>query len=340
MKEALFYEKLKGKKVRCYLCHQHCLIEEGKKGICGVRLNQGGVLYSLVYGKLISENLDPIEKKPLFHLLPGTYSYSIATVGCNFQCEHCQNWQISQYRRDEIPGSLRKPEEVVRRAIEWGAQSISYTYTEPTIFFEFALDTAKLASEKGIKNVFVTNGYMEKEVLEEISPFLDACNVDLKSFREDFYRKVCKARLTSVLENIKLMKKLGIWVEVTTLIIPGLNDSEEELKNIARFIKEVDESIPWHVTAFYPAYKMTHLPPTSLEVLIEARRLGLKEGLKYVYTGNVRWREGEDTYCPHCGRVVIARSGFSLREVNLKGNRCLFCGGEIDGIFEVPEGGN
>jgi len=333
MKEALFYEKGEDGKVRCLLCPHHCLIPQGGRGVCGVRENQEGKLYSLVYGKLIAENLDPIEKKPIFHLYPASTSYSIATVGCNLRCLHCQNWEISQWKQGDIPGRERTPEEVVDMALRWGARSISYTYTEPVIFMEFALDTAKIAKEKGLKNIFVTNGYAEKRTWEKILPYLDAANIDLKSFSEDFYREICGGRLSPVLESIKFLKVNGVWVEVTTLIIPTKNDSLEELEKIADFILSVSDEIPWHITAFYPAYRMLDLPPTPSSILRKTREMALRKGLKFVYTGNIPGEEGENTYCPSCGKLIIGRYGFRVTEINIKEGRCKFCNAKIPGIF-------
>ncbi|WP_456475565.1 AmmeMemoRadiSam system radical SAM enzyme [Candidatus Pyrohabitans sp.] len=330
--EARFYTPAEEGKVRCYLCNHRCLISPGKRGICGVRENKKGKLYTLVYGKAIAYNIDPIEKKPLYHFLPGTTSYSIATVGCNFRCLHCQNWEISQMPREraEIAGLSLPPEEVVKQASKYNCASISYTYTEPTIFAEYAMDCAKLAKERGIKNVFVTNGYITPEALREVAPYLDAANIDLKGFTEEFYRKVCGARLKPVLESIRLYKELGIWIEVTTLIIPGYNDDEEQLRGIARFIKSVGESIPWHVTRFHPEYKLMGVPSTPLETLRRAREIGEEEGLMYVYIGNVLG-EGEDTRCHSCGEVLIKRYGFDILKCSIE---CPKCGVKIHGVWE------
>jgi pyruvate formate lyase activating enzyme len=285
-KEALFYEKLADKKVKCVLCNHFCIIGNNQRGVCKVRENREGILYSLVYGKIVAKHIDPIEKKPLFNFLPKTETYSISTVGCNFRCLFCQNFDISQ--PTEIIGIDTTPEEVVSEAIKYNCPSISYTYTEPTVFFEFAYDTAKLAKQKGLKNIFVTNGYMSSSALQTIQPYLDAANVDLKSMSDGFYRKICGGSLQPVLNNLKEMIKLKIWVEVTTLIIPGLNDSEEELSNIARFIKdELGENVPWHVSAFFPTYKMLDRPCTPPETVRWARDLGKKIGLQHVYTGNI-----------------------------------------------------
>jgi len=333
MREAMFYERLGDGKVRCFLCAQHCIISPAKRGICAVRENRDGTLYSLVYGKVIARHIDPIEKKPLFHFYPGSSSYSIATVGCNFRCLHCQNYEISQYPKvyPDIPGEDMTPEDVVREAELAGCQSISYTYTEPTIFFEFAYDCARLAHEKGIRNVFVSNGYTGPEATRAIAPYLDGNNIDLKG-DDNFYKKVAGARLQPVLDTIKLMKELGVWVEVTTLIIPTYNDSEDFLKWVADFIKSIDRAIPWHVTQFYPTYKLTDQPRTPVSTLRRAREIGLKAGLKYVYEGNVPGEGGENTYCPNCGELLIERFGFSLTTIKMKNSVCTKCGAYIDGI--------
>lgn len=338
MEEASFYEKIDGGKlaVQCSLCNHHCRIKNGHRGICQVRENREGILYSLVYGRLVSENIDPIEKKPVFHLLPGSLSYSISTVGCNFRCLHCQNYDISQYpsrHNGEIAGFLRTPEEIVASAKKQGCQSISYTYVEPTIFYEFALDTSRLAREQGIKNIFVSNGYTSPEATRKIAPFLDANNIDLKAFTDKFYKEVCGARLQPVLDTIILMKELGVWVEVTTLVIPGWNDSDKELGDIANFIKSVDPEIPWHVSRFYPTYKMTDRNGTSTETIELAREIGLAAGLKHVYTGNLPGLEGENTFCPGCNKKLISRTGFRSSISNMKGNKCATCETKIAGIF-------
>ncbi len=336
MKEALFYTAEADKSVRCGLCNHHCHIKPGKRGICGVRKNQDGTLYSLVYGHLVSGNNDPIEKKPLFHFLPGSTSYSIATVGCNFRCRHCQNFSISQYphlSNGEITGNKRTPEQVVDAALAAGSSSISYTYVEPTIFYEFAYDCCVLAHERGLKNVFVSNGYMTPEVTRHLAPHLDAINIDIKAFTDHFYKKICSALLQPVLDTVQLMHELGVWVEVTTLLIPGHNDSSKELKQLARFIKSIDPSIPWHVTAFYPTYKLTDCPPTPAESLRKARDIGLKEGLRFVYEGNIPGEGGENTFCPKCNKKIISRFGMSIREVALSDGKCPDCQEIIQGIW-------
>ena len=321
--------------MRCVLCAHRCVIAEGSRGICMVRENREGTLYSLVYGRLVSVALDPIEKKPLFHFLPGADALSLATVGCNFRCDFCQNHHISQYPRDHggrITGERVDPEEVVRQARNSGAPIIAYTYTEPTVFFEFAYEVAKRAHALGIKNVFVTNGYMTREALDEITPYLDGANVDLKAFREETYRRYMGATLQPVLDTIEGMHQRGIWVEVTTLVIPGINDSEEELRWIAEFIKGISPDIPWHISRFFPAYKMHAGPPTPLSALLRAGEIGGEVGLNYVYLGNVPGK-GEDTVCPSCGEVLVRRYGFLVEANGLSDGACPRCGTRIPGVW-------
>ena len=334
MKEAMFYEREPGGRVRCGLCRFRCLIGEGARGICAVRENRGGTLYSLVYGKLCAEHVDPIEKKPLYHVMPGSTSYSIATVGCNFRCRHCQNYSISQVARDEpVRGAEQAPQEIVKRAATNRCRSISYTYTEPTIFFEFAYDTARLAKQAGLRNVFVTNGYITAEALATIAPFLDAANIDLKGFSEEFYRDIVHARLSEVLDSIIEYRKQGIWIELTTLIIPGLNDSDTELQGIAEFIvTNLGADTPWHVTQFYPTYTLTDRPRTPIETLRRARDIGRAAGLRYVYEGNVPGEGGENTLCPSCSALLVERYGFAIRTNRIKNGACPDCGATIAGI--------
>ncbi|MBM3249642.1 MAG: AmmeMemoRadiSam system radical SAM enzyme [Candidatus Omnitrophica bacterium] len=334
MKEAYLYEKIEKSSVHCYLCSHHCRIAEGKFGFCGVRQNMGGELFTHVYGKAIASHVDPIEKKPLYHFLPGSTSLSIAAIGCNFRCGFCQNWEISQksIRDGDFPGEDFAPPEVVRAALENKCKSISYTYTEPTVFFEYAFDTAKLAREKGFYNNFVTNGYMTKECIEMARPYLDAANVDLKFFRDDAYRRVCSGSLQPVLDSIRLMHKLGIWVEVTTLVVPGENDSEKELSDIAEFIAGVDKDMPWHISRFHPDYQLIDKSPTPDATLKKAQELGLKSGLKFVYAGNV-YGWGNDTCCPSCKKALVRREVFSILENHVKKGRCAYCSAPIPGVF-------
>ncbi|MDD4363409.1 MAG: AmmeMemoRadiSam system radical SAM enzyme [Atribacterota bacterium] len=330
MQKAMFYDVLEGNNVKCMLCSHQCIISPGKRGICHVRENKDGILYSLNYQKLIASQVDPIEKKPLFHFYPGSYSYSIAAFGCNFQCMHCQNWSISQIKDDKDPivGSKTTPEKVIQNAFKNGCLSISYTYTEPTIFYETAFEISQLANEKGLKNIFITNGYISQKALQKIAPFLDAANVDLKAMNEEFYNNICRAKLQPVLNSIKLYYNLGIWIEITTLIIPGYNDDPLELKKIAEFIAGIDPGIPWHVTAFYPTYKLNKLPITPLSTLDLAYKIGKDQGLQFVYKGNIS--RGENTHCPGCGELLIKRDCFNIQNI-LVNNKCPSCGEKIAG---------
>jgi pyruvate formate lyase activating enzyme len=337
MQAARFFESSGENKVKCFLCPHQCLIADGKRGICGVRENQNGALVSLVYGKLTAANVDPIEKKPLFHFLPGSSSYSIATMGCNLRCDFCQNYGISQAPRETgtIEGARVSPQMIVASALESGCRSISYTYTEPTIYYEYAFDTAEIATSRGLMNVFVSNGFISEEPLRTIAPYLHAANIDLKSLRDEYYRKICGGRLEPVLQALKLYRELKIWLEITTLIIPGLNDSQQELGEIAAFIRqELGAEVPWHVSAFYPTYKMVDRPPTPRETLVKAKQIGLNSGLKYVYCGNLDIPGGEDTNCPRCGFNLIARSGFQVENNQIKNGVCINCGEKIAGVWK------
>lgn len=335
--EAYLYETREKKAVRCQLCHHRCVIKDGRRGLCAVRENRDGTLHTLVYGKVIAGHVDPIEKKPLYHVLPGSRSYSIATVGCNFSCRFCQNADISRMPADRegmISGNEITPAKVVADAGQAGCRSISYTYTEPTVFFEFAFDTARLAHDKGLKNVFVTNGYMSGEAVTMIAPFLDAANVDLKAFNDDTYRQQCGARLQPVLDTLKRLVAQGIFVEVTTLVVPGLNDSPDELKQLAGFIVEqLGPATPWHVSRFHPTYRLTDRGPTPVKTLEMARDVGISAGLQFVYTGNVPGDAGENTFCPGCGEMIIERRGFRLGSVRVKNGACSLCGAAIAGVW-------
>jgi len=335
MKEAMLYEKGEYGFVLCNLCHHHCKIKEGGRGICAVRENQDGILVSLVYGKAIATHIDPIEKKPLFHFQPGSFSFSIATVGCNFSCKFCQNYSISQMPRDHkrIQGEDLPPEEAISIAEQYQCKSISYTYTEPTIFFEYAYDIARLAKEKGMKNVFVSNGYMTPEAVEVIAPYLDGINIDLKAMKPETYREYFGAKLQGVQETLKCLVSKGIWVEITTLIVPTVNDDEGQLRAAAEFIYSLDPSIPWHLSRFHPDYKFLSVPPTPLKTIKKAEEIAKQIGLKYVYTGNVFGDEGENTFCPHCGEKIIVRYGFSVMDNLIKDSKCSQCGEKIEGVW-------
>jgi pyruvate formate lyase activating enzyme len=331
MHEASLYKKGEDKMVTCQGCSWYCKIAEGNTGICGVRVNDNGKLYLMVYGKPVAVNVDPIEKKPLFHFLPGTEVFSIGTIGCNFKCEFCQNWDISQAPniakkdspkpKDYIPvlkNIIQRcpdwpPKKIVEECVKEKIPSVSYTYNEPAVFFEYAYDTAKLGHEKGLKNVYVSNGFESKEALEKIHPYLDAINIDLKSFNPKFYEKTCHAKIEPVKENIKRVHDMGIWLEVTTLLIPGENDSDEELQKIAKFLADISRDIPWHVTAFYPQYNMLDSPPTPPETLLRAYHIGKDAGLKFVYTGKL---------------------GMQCTACHIKNGKCEKCGEKIPGVFK------
>lgn len=336
MKEAYLYEKLDQDRVRCFLCNHKCLIKAEASGICGVRQNQSGSLFTLVYDKVIAAHIDPIEKKPLFHFLPGSRSYSIATVGCNFKCLFCQNADISQMPSDShrIYGEKMLPQEIVQKAVRTQAATLAYTYTEPTIFFELALDTARLAAKAGLKNIFVSNGYMSEECLKEIYPDLHGANIDLKAYSDSFYKEQCGAKLEPVLKNLVTLVELGVWLEVTTLIIPGLNDSVKELKSLARFLADLSPDIPWHISRFHPTYRLLNLPATPAETIHRACELGHEAGLKYVYPGNLPGDEGEKTSCHSCGKTLIDRFGFQVQQNCIVNRRCPQCGETIPGVWE------
>ncbi len=330
----MLYKKLENGQVLCNLCSHRCKIKESKRGICCVRENRQGTLYSLVYQKLIAKAVDPIEKKPLFHFLPGSTSLSLATVGCNFHCRHCQNADIAQMPRDSnhIPGEEVSPEKIVLDAQKSGCQSISYTYTEPTIFFEYAYDTARLAHEQGIRNVFVSNGYMTREAIEKIAPYLDAINIDLKGL-EPFYKKICGAHLQPVVETLHRLHELGVWVEVTTLVIPTLNDGEDEIRKLAGIVAETDFSIPWHISAFHPSYRLLDKPRTAASTIAKAMEIGTQAGLRHVFAGNLPGEGGENTFCYECGRPLIERIGYTITKNRIANGTCPDCGTNVEGVW-------
>jgi pyruvate formate lyase activating enzyme len=357
--EARYYESLPGKEVLCTLCPHDCRIAEDRRGACGVRYNYNGKLYTLVYDKVVSRNVEPVEKKPLYHFYPASTAYSIGTVGCNLRCAFCQNWQISQWPKTHlpkrltsdgtledreyicprlaaletaIPGERVTPQGIVEAALSAGATSIAYTYTEPTIFYELAYDTAVLAREQGLKNIFVTSGYISEAPLRELATVLDAANMDIKFFKEKSYRHISQVRMQPILDAIRLYHELGVWVELTTLVIPGLNDTEEELQAIADFVRSVGVEVPWHVSQFYPAYKMRDVPVTPLETLRRAGEIGRAAGLRYVYEGNVPGEPGEDTNCWQCGALLIDRYGFHVLANRIRNGCCPDCGAAVDGI--------
>lgn len=332
LKEALFWKEIENN-VRCELCPHFCFLKEGETGKCKVRKNVSGKLVSLVYGKPCSLAIDPIEKKPLYHFLPGDKTLSIATAGCNLKCGFCQNWEISQCAN--VRSFNIKPEEVLKEALKNRTRIISYTYTEPTIFYEYMLDISKLAKKRKLRNVTVTNGFINPEPLKELCKYLDASNIDLKSFSDDFYERVCQGRLEPILNAIKIMKQQGVWIELTNLIIPGLNDSQEEITKLVKWIKSnLGSEIPVHFTAFYPQYKIVNIQRTSSETLKKARNIALALGLHYVYTGNIDDKEGNTTYCPKCNKALIVRKSFSVIENKIKNGKCFNCQEKIAGVWK------
>ncbi len=326
MREARLYTRENDGLVRCTLCSHRCVIAAGRRGLCAVRENRNATLYTLTYGQVAAETLDPIEKKPLYHLLPGSSTWSIAAPGCNFRCRHCQNHRLSQVAQAEAPsGRSRSPQEVVAMAQAAGCRSISYTYSEPTVFFEFMEDCARLAREAGLANVLVSNGFLGKEAAERAGQWLDAANIDIKAFTEAFYRDICGARLAPVLETVRRLQALGVWLEVTTLLIPGLNDSEEELRGLARFLVGISPDIPWHLSAFHPAYQLMDVPRTPVATLLRAREIGQSAGLRYVYLGNVQIAGAGDTLCPGCGRLCFSRQREHGKQNNYTTGICSVC---------------
>ncbi len=325
MKEAILYKKLENKEVLCYLCHRMCRIENGARGFCRVRENRDGELYSLNYGKAVATNIDAIEKKPFYHFKPGSEVFSFATVGCNFRCKFCQNWDMSNAFK-EIIGEDLSPERIVEITKERGLPGIAYTYTEPTIFMEYALDTARIAKKEGMFNVFVTNGYMTPAAIKEMKGLIDASRIDLKGFDEKTYKELSyNVELEYVLQDIKELHKV-MHIELINLIIPGYNDGEEDIIALSKWVAGLDKNIPLHFTAFYPAFKMMDTPPTKLETLKKARSIAIEEGVRYAYTGNRGDVETESTYCYNCGELLIERRGFGIIENKLKEAKCFNCG--------------
>lgn len=339
MRQALLWNKLEKSKVQCRLCAHNCIVRPGAAGRCGVRENHDGELYTLVYDKIAAANLDPIEKKPLYHFLPGSMSFSIGTMGCNMTCTFCQNHTMSQRPRQGQPitGQPATPELIVAAALDTGpaTRSISYTYSEPTIFFELVHDTAQLAVDKGLKNVLVSNGFMSRDCLDRLAPLVHAANIDLKSFSDAFYKKQCSARLEPVLDNLRYIKSLGWWLEVTTLVITDLNDSDEELERIAGFIAtELSPDTPWHVSRFHPTFQLTDRGPTPVQTLEKAERIGRRAGLRHIYVGNVHGHAANSTFCPQCRDLCIDRSGFLVQANTLRNGRCGACGADVPGVWD------
>lgn len=328
----MFYERLDKKSVRCRLCPHVCRIGHDYRGKCGVRENRAGTLFTLNYGRAISAAIDPIEKKPLYHFLPCTFTYSIAAAGCNLFCEFCQNWEISQQPKPKNPivGQRLPPKQAVQKAISSKSRSISYTYTEPTIFFEYAYETAKLAKQNGLKNIFVTNGYTTKEAIDKISTYLDAANVDLKGFSDDYYKKVCGGRFQPVIDAIRQYHDNGVFLEITTLLVPGHNDDAKMIRAMARFIRSLDNNIPWHISRFYPQYNMQGIPAADMSAVYKAVEIGKTMGLNHVYAGSVPGQDFQSTFCPKCRHKVIRRTGSIFESSGLKDGRCPSCGMKIN----------
>ena len=335
LKEVSFYKKLPDLKIRCEICPKECEIADLERGYCGNKENRKGTYYSLVYGESCAAHIDPIEKKPLFHYLPSTKAFSIAAVGCNFECKFCQNWRIAQYRPEQVESFYLPPKEVVSLAKRKGCPTIAYTYTEPVVFYEYMYDTAKLAKSEGIGSVMISNGFINEEPLIELCKQLGGVKIDLKAFTEKFYKDYCSGELKPVLDTLKTLKKVGIWYEIVVLLIPTLNDSEGEIREMCQWIKaELGVQVPVHFSRFHPMYKIKNLPSTPVKTLETARKVAREVGLHYVYLGNVPGNEGESTYCPGCGEVVIRRIGYHIIKNAIKGGKCPKCGHVIPGVWE------
>lgn len=333
--EALYWEGLPGGAVQCRLCPNRCVLSNGKRGLCGARVNLEGKLYTLVFARPVAIHVDPIEKKPLSHFLPGTTAFSIATAGCNLGCIFCQNWQISQAKPEEASHFVAEPRQIVEEALKSRSRTIAYTYTEPTVFYEYMLETAKLAKKAGLRNIMHSCGYINPEPLKELLKYMDACNIDLKGFSEEFYEKMCYGRLEPVLTTLKTIKQSGVWLEITNLVIPGKNDDPKMIKAMCLWIKEnLGPEVPLYFSAFHPNYKLQGVPPTPVETLERAAQIGRECGLNFVYIGNVYGHAGENTYCPKCQKLVIERLGFIIKENNLVNGRCRFCGYKMPGVWK------
>ena len=335
LKKALYWVSLGKDKVQCELCPKKCVLSNGQKGFCRARKNINGQLYTLTYGQPVAIHVDPIEKKPLAHVYPGTKSFSIATAGCNLRCKFCQNWEISQLDAEKVKVNFIPPEEIVSLAIKNKCKTIAFTYTEPTIFYEYMLDIAKIAKEKGIDCVMHSAGFTNEEPLRQIAKYLKAANIDLKGFSDKYYSSFCQGSLEPVLNAIKILKEEGVWIEITNLLIPGANDSDEDISKLCQWVKEnLGENTPIHFARFFPMYKLTNLSPTPLSTLIRAYNIAKKNGIKFIYIGNIPQQMGEDTKCPSCDKLLIKRTGYNILENNIKKGECPFCGEKIAGIWD------
>jgi len=324
--------------VQCVLCPHLCTLAPGERGRCGVRLNVEGELVSLVYGRPVAVHIDPVEKKPLFHFLPGIDVFSIATAGCNLKCEFCQNWEISQAVPEDMTPYDMPPEAVIENALDFSCRAIAYTYTEPVVYFEYTRDCARLAREAGIKNILVTAGYINPGPLSELAQYIDAANVDLKAMSDDYYRNICGGTLQPVLDTITYLKESGTWVEVTNLVVPTLNDDPDEIDSLSRWVLEnTGEDTPLHFSRFFPMYRLTDLPPTSIDTLRGARERAMEIGLNHVYVGNAVTQDGMTTECPECGETLVVRQGFMITENNILNGKCGNCSAPIAGVWDGME---
>jgi pyruvate formate lyase activating enzyme len=333
--EARFYEKLPYKKIKCKLCPRECVIDDHERGYCGARENRGGTYYSLVYSRVCSSHVDPIEKKPFFHFMPGTLAFSIATAGCNVNCKMCQNWEISQSRPEQVENTWLPPKNVPALAQRYNCPSIAYTYSEPVVFCEYVLDTAEAGRAAGVKSAVVSGGYIQEEPLRQLCRRVDAIKIDLKAFSEKFYKEVVNGELKPVLNTLVAIRKQGTWNEIVYLVIPTLNDSDQEFKSLARWVKtELGPDVPLHFSQFHPEYLLKNLPPTPVATLERAKAVCDAEGLHYVYIGNIPGHPAESTYCPKCRRVVVERAGFAVRAIHLNRGKCKFCQQTIPGVWD------
>ena len=332
--EALFYKRMDDGSVQCELCPRRCRVKDGLRGYCHVRENRGGKYYSLVYGRACTTNLDAIEKKPFFHVYPGTKAFSIATVGCNIHCKFCQNYDISQAKPEDISVPYRSPEEIAELAVSRGAKTLAFTYSEPTIFYEYMHDCARAAKERGVESVVVTNGFINDAPQQELFPLVKAIKIDLKAFTQSFYGQTCSGSLQPVLDTLKRLSQSGVWYEIVNLVIPTLNDNTEDIQRLSAWIvKELGPDVPIHFTRYTPMYRLKNLPPTPAETLLTARAIAMKEGCHFAYCGNQPGMEGEHTFCPSCKKAVVKRYGFSVTENNLETGKCKFCGTVIPGVW-------
>ncbi|HHS12159.1 MAG TPA: AmmeMemoRadiSam system radical SAM enzyme [bacterium] len=333
--EARYYRKLDGERVQCLLCPHECVVASGRRGHCQVRENRDGTYFSLIYGRIAAFHNDPIEKKPLYHFMPGSLAFSLATAGCNVNCKFCQNWELAQRRPEDLPFVLYRPEEVSIRALEWRSSSIAFTYNEPTVYTEFIVEAAAEARSRGVKTVLISNGYINEKPLGDLCEVVDAYKIDLKAFTESYYREVVNGRLSSVLDTLIRLRERKIWTEIVYLIVPTLNDDPKSLEQMATWIRNnLGDDVPLHFSRFYPKYKLKNLPPTPITALEKARNLCLDAGLHYVYIGNVPGHEGENTYCPQCHKMLIQRLGYRIIKNHIQNGRCLHCGNEIAGVWQ------